>query len=156
MFVVECTPDVTLVTTLTSVSKRRVDHVHGRSRVLRRLVRNYENSIGMVDEDPNRAHSHDWQKFREIEFSERDRLRILYQNRRNNRLIVLCPRLEDWIIEASREVNMDLNRYNLPNEPDELHEIVNLRIEEFQQLIEELMQRSNRIRALRIRLRERI
>jgi len=156
MFVVECTPEVTLVTTLTSVSRRRVDHVSGRSRVLRKLIRNYENSIGMVDEDPNRASSRDMQRFREVEFSERDGIRIFHHNQRNNRLIVLCPRLEEWIIEASRQANIDLNRYNLPNDPIELHERINIRIEGFQQLIEELMQRSNRVIALRFRLRERI
>jgi hypothetical protein len=154
MFVVECKSDEALVTSLASVSRRRVDHVYGRSRVLRKLVRNYENSVEVVDEDPDRAHSHDIQRFREIDYLERDRLRILHHNQRNNRLLVLCPRLEEWIIEASREANIDLRRYNLPNDPDELHEIINIRIERFQRLLKELMRRSRRVRALRNRLRE--
>jgi hypothetical protein len=149
MFVVECTPEVTLVTSLTSVSRRKVDHVGGRSRVVRKLVRNYKNSTGIVDEDPNRVHSHYMQRFGEIEFLRRERFRILHHNRRNNRLIVICPRLEDWIIEASREANIDLNRFNLPNDPLEMHEIINIRIERFQRLVEELKVRSNRVKALR-------
>lgn len=153
MFVVECTTEVTLVTTLLSVSRKEVDHVSGRSRVIRKLVRNYENSIGVVDEDPNGTHSHNMQRFRETDFLEREALRILHHNRRNNRLIVLCPRLEEWIIEASREANIDLNQHNLPNDPEALHEIINIRIDRFQSLLEELMHRSNRVKALRSHLR---
>lgn len=153
MFVVECRTEVTLVTCLTSVSKKRVTHASGRSRVIRQLLKNYENSVGMVDEDPNATHSHDMQRFSEIEFSKRDAIRILCHNQRNNCLIVLCPRLEEWIIEASREANIDLNRYNLPNDPEGLHEIINIKIDKFQQLVEKLMKKSNRVRALRNHLR---
>jgi hypothetical protein len=154
MFVAECKTEVVLIRSLASVSRRRVEHVAGKSRVIRKLMRNYENSLGMVDEDPNRTQPPDMQRFREIESSERDRFRILHHTSRNNRLIVLCPRLEEWIIEAAREANIDMNRYNLPNDPLELHEIINIRTEKFHRLIEELNQRSNRVRALRTRLRE--
>lgn len=155
MFVVECITEDTLVRLLTSVSRRRVDHVSGRSRVLRKLVRNYENSVGVIDEDPNRTHSRLIQRFRETDSLERDRLRILGDTQRNNRLIILRPRLEEWIIEASREANINLGSYGLPNDPNELHEVINLRIGRFQRLVEELMHSSGRVMALRRFLRRR-
>lgn len=155
MIVVECKPDAILISSLASISRRRIEHAGNKSRVLRKLMRNYENSIGMVDQDPNRVQPPDMQRFREMEFLERDKLKILYYNRRNNRLVILCPRLEEWIVEASREADIDLNSYNLPNDPIELHEIINIRVDRFQQLVEDLMRRSNRVRALRACLRRR-
>lgn len=155
MFVIECKPDATLIRILASVSKRRIDHAGNKSRVLRKLMRNYRNSIGMIDQDPYSSQPPDLQKFHEIEFLEKEKIKILQHNRRNNRLIVLCPRLEEWVIEASREGNVDLNRYNLSDTPEELHDIINIRLDKFQQLVQDLMHGSNRVRVLRTHLRRR-
>ena len=43
-------------------------------------------------------------------------LRILRNTNRNNDLIILCPRLEDWILEAAKEANVDIETYNLPKD----------------------------------------
>lgn len=151
MPVAECKPDVAF---LASILRRRVEHAAGKSRVIRKLMRNYENSIGMVDEDPDSIQPPDMQRFREIESSQRGQFKILHHNPRNNRLIVLCPKLEEWIIEAAREANIDLDSFRLPDNPDELHEIINLRTERFQKLIEELRKKSNRVGALKRHLRK--
>jgi len=156
MFLGECKPEMVLITSLTTVSRKKREHAGGKTRVLRKLTRNYRDSKGIIDEDPHSTQPPDIRRFREIEYSKNNNLRILHHAQRNNRLIVLCPRLEEWIIQAAREVNIDLRRYELPTHPDELHEIINIRIEKFQRLIEELMQRSNRVRALRRYMRERI
>lgn len=112
-------------------------------------MRNYEGSIGMIDQDPYSSQPPDLQRFTEIQFLEREQVRILRHNRRNNLLVILCPRLEEWIIEASKEANVELNSYSLPNDPYELHDIINVSLDKFQQLVEDLMRRSNRIRTLR-------
>lgn len=155
MFIVECKPDVILVISLASTSRRRVEHAGNKSRVLRKLMRNYQNSTGVIDEDPGSIQPPDLQKFRVVESLERDGLKILQHTRRNNRLIVLCPRLEEWVIAASREANIDLANYSLPNDPDHLGEIINVRPERFERLAEGLMNSSSeRVRTLRTRLRE--
>lgn len=159
MYIVECDPDVILVSTLASISRRRVVHAGGKAQVLRKLIRKYRDSIGMIDQDPHSIQPRKFlQRFEEINNhnSERNKLKILHHNSRNNRLIVLCPRLEEWIIETSREANIRLNRYNLPNNPEKLHAIINIKTERFQRLVEDMMQSSsNRVRALRDLLRER-
>ena len=155
MHVVECNPDVILVSTLASISTRSVVHAGGKSQVLRKLIRKYRNSIGMIDQDPNSIQPRNFlQRFNEVENLERDKLKTLCHNQRNNRLIVLCPRLEEWIIGASREANIHLSRYNLPSNPEQLHAIINVTKERFQRLVEDLMQsNSHRVRALRSLLR---
>jgi len=153
MHVAECDPDVTLVSSLTSIPKRRVVHASGKHQVLRKLTLKLRDSTGMIDQDPLSIQPRKFlQKFTEIEHSERDKLKILHYTQRNNRLIVLCPRLEEWIIEAAREAHISLPRYNLPNNPRQLHKIINFRINRFQQLIEDLSQSSTRVQALRVHL----
>jgi len=153
MFLVECKPDAILMRNLVSIPSK-VEHAGNKPLVLRKLMRNYENSIGMIDEDPRSIQPPDIRRFREIDFSEENKFRILHHSQRNNRLVVLCPRLEEWIIEASKEAKIDLARYNLPSDPDELHEKVNIRIERFQRLVRKLIERSNRVKALQARLRK--
>lgn len=157
MHVVECDPDVVLVSSLASIPKRRVMHVGGKHQVLRRLIIKDRDSIGLIDQDPLSVQPLKFlQRFREIEYSEMDKLKILHYTLRNNRLIVLCPRLEEWIIEAANRARVDLSRYNLPGNPSQLHEIVNFRLNRFKQLIETLMQRSGRVRNLQTHLTRRI
>jgi len=155
MHVVECDPDVILVSILTSISKRRIYHAGGKSAVLRKLVLKVTDSVGLIDQDPDRVQPRKFlRKFREIEHSEIDGLKILLHSRRSNRLVVLCPRLEEWIIRASRDAEVRLNRYNLPNNPEHLHAIINFRLNRFQELVEDLMENSNRVKTLSVHLKE--
>lgn len=153
MFIVECKPDAALIKLLIS-TPRKVKHAGNKPLVLRKLMRNYENSTGIVDEDPHSIQPPDMRRFKEIEFSEENKFKILHYNQRNNRLLVLCPRLEKWIIEASKEANIDLRKHKLSDDPDELHEIINIRIERFQRLIRELKKKSNRVKTLQAHLKE--
>jgi hypothetical protein len=152
MFIVECKPDAILIKSLTPAS-RKVKHAGNKPLVLRKLMRNYKNSTGIIDEDPQSIQPPDMRRFREIKFSEEDKFKVLHHKQRNNRLLVLCPRLEEWIIEASREANIDLRGYGLPNDPDELHETINIGIERFQRLVRELKKRSSRVKALQAHLK---
>lgn len=155
MHVVECDPDVILVSALTSTSKRRIDHAGGKSQVLRRLILKVRDSVGLIDEDPDSVQPQKYlRKFRETEHSESNGLKMLLHSRRNNRLVVLCPRLEEWIIRAARDARIPLSRYNLPRHPEHLHEVINLRQNRFQELVEDLMESSDRVRALTTHLRE--
>lgn len=156
MFVVECDPETILINSLTSVSKKKIEHASGKSRVIQKLLRNYKNSIGLIDEDPWSTQPPDIQKFQETKNLEKHKIKILSHQGRNNQLIILCPRLEEWIIEASKEANIDINKkYKLPNDPIELHKIINVKTENFRQLIEELMQKSPRLKALRNHIKNR-
>jgi len=156
MHVVECNPDVVLVSSLASIPERDVMHAGGKHQVLRRLTEKDTNSIGMIDQDPLSIQPIGLRRFKEVEHSEQYKLKILRYTRRNNTLIVLCPRLEEWIIEASARANIDLYRYKLPNNGSELHRIINFRLDIFRQLMGELLRRSDRVKTLQARLTEQI
>ena len=61
-------------------------------------------------------------------------------------LIIICPRLEDWIIKASIEEKINLNNYDLPSNPVDFHSIININpnITKFQNLLHELLKKENK------------
>jgi hypothetical protein len=156
MLFVECKPDYALVALL---SPRKVEHAGNKVGVIKKLVRspgvpNFENSMGMVDEDPLSTRDPDLRHFTELARSNRAKIKVLHYRLLNNRLIVLCPRLEEWIIAAAREAQVRLTDYNLPDNPTALHEIINLRTDNFEDLIKTLRGRSSRVGELQRLLKE--
>jgi len=97
VFVVECKPDRTLVKSL--IPGQRIEHAGNKSGVLRRLTRNYENSIGLIDQDPASHQPPDLEKFREIRSDTSNKLKVLYFNRKRNFIVIPCPKLEEWIMK---------------------------------------------------------
>jgi len=153
MLLVECKPDRTLAISLSSISLKKVEHAGNKAGVLKKLTENYENSIGIIDEDPSSTQPPDLRKFTEIEYLESKDIRILHHERLNNRLLILCPRLEEWIVKAAREAQIGLRDYHLPDNPVALHETINISIDRFEELLRELVQRSSRVKELQRLLR---
>ena len=156
MLFVECKPDYSLATLLSS---KKVEHAGNKSGVIKKLVRgsgmqNFENSTGMVDEDPLSSQNPDLNQFTELERLNKAKIKVLYYRWLNNSLIVLCPRLEEWIIAAAREAQIRLRDYDLPDSPATLHEVINLRTDRFEDLVESLRDRSARVRELQRLLRK--
>jgi hypothetical protein len=148
MHFVECDPDVILVSSLTQVSKRRIWHSNGKHQVLRKLLK-HNHSIGMIDEDPLSTQPQKYlQRFVVDDDSEEDHIKTLRYARGNDRLIVLCPRLEEWIIESCKRIHLELSRYNLPDDGNQLHEEINFKLNRFQQLITDLYPQSEMLKTL--------
>jgi len=151
VYVVECKPDFVLVRFL--IYRQKIVHAGNKSRVLRRLTRNYENSIGLIDQDPGTHQPPDLRRFTEILSDDNSKLKVRYFSRSRNFLVVICPNMEEWIIEASDEANVNITEYNLPNDPTELHRRINLNLDKFQRVLDNLKQASNRIKTLQSYLR---
>ena len=83
-----------------------------------------------------------------------DGIEILHHNQGHNRLIVLYPRLEEWVIESARKANVSLRNYNLPTTGNELHEVINFKIKRFEELLDDLKQSSERVKILKRHLTE--
>lgn len=147
---VECYPDTVLVKTL-GIPRRKIIHAHSKGNVCNRLSKS-KNSKGMVDEDPYSSQPNYLKKLRLVD--ERDDLKLLMDNRNNNKLIVVCPTLEGWIIATSKEAGISLRDFNLPNNPDRLHETINLNLGKFEALIKELVNKSQRMDTLKRLLTE--
>lgn len=152
----ECKPDYALARLLSS---RKIEHAGNKSGVLKKLVRgsgvpNFENSAGMVDEDPLSSRNPSLKQFTELERLDEVNIKFLHYKWLNNRLIILCPKLEGWIIAAAKEAQVRLRDYDLPDNPESLHAVINLKTDNFEDLIRCLRDRSTRIRELQRLLRE--
>lgn len=154
MIYVECYPDITLVKSLTNITKRGIIHeFKGKGEICNRL-RNNANSKGLIDEDPSSSQPRYLiEATPEGDFAEYN-LKLLHHSSTDNRLIVLCPTLEEWILKSAIQANLDVRKYGLPNDTVKLHGLINLNIGKFEKLIEDLKDKSNRLKTLK-RLLER-
>jgi len=119
MLYVECYPDEMLARTL-GVPRRELRHERGKGNILNRL-RKVSAGKGMVDEDPDAHQPQELQKYREV--GRKGRL-VLMQHTTNpaKQLILISPRLEEWLYERASDCGVNPKDYGLPGSADELHD----------------------------------
>ena len=110
-YIVECNNDKILVKSLVKIKLGQIHHAGNKTEVLKKLGR-YSDSLGLVDEDPGFPQP---PQMRSITLEDVG-YGIKLGRLRGNRLVVLCPRLEDWVFEATREANLSLQ-----SSSEELH-----------------------------------
>jgi len=153
MIYVECKPDFALVRSLTNITRRGIIHTKGKGEICNQL-RKRSGCKGLVDEDPLSIQPPYMREARlENNLPQHD-LKLLHDDTNNNYLIVLCPRLEEWVLKAAQEDSKDVTRYNLPNNGIKLHQQININLDRFEDLLEDLKGSSSRLKTLK-RLLER-
>ena len=144
MIYVECKPDGVLVRHVTDLPRRQVVHeAKGKGEVCNRLKRN-RNLLAMVDEDPGKTQPTYMAQLslsREIAHLG---LKLYLDRSRNNRVIVLCPALEEWLLRAATDLGLNMARYGLPNRATELHSVINSDERKIQRLLADLTDASSR------------
>jgi len=133
----ECKPDETLAVAL-GVSKRIIIHSHGKGKVSKSLSRNRD-ATGLVDEDFGYTEPSTFGTFPEVSAEHDVKLRL--DRASGNRLVVICPKLEDWIIKSAKAANVKMDRFSLSENPGDLHADSNFRLSNFQNLIDELLEK---------------
>lgn len=152
MIYTECNADTLLIKVL-GIPKKKFIHLGGKPQVCKRLEKQ-EKCKGLVDEDPNRIQSSYLEKMKLKKESSKFEIKILHDDSQNNYLIVLCPRLEEWILKTAKEANIDVRKYNLPNDAVKLHEEINNKLDKFEKLLKDLKD-SKRIKILKKYLEKR-
>ncbi len=138
MIYVECKPDELLVRQVTNLPRRQVVHeAKGKGGVCNRLMRNRD-LVAMVDEDPGATQpTYMAQLSLSREITDLG-LKLYLDSRRNNRVIVLCPRLEEWLLRAVSDMGFDIETYRLPRRASALHSAINLDERKIQRLLTDL------------------
>jgi len=152
MIYTECKPDSSLVRIL-GISKKQIIHLGGKPEVCKQLEKR-EEWKGLVDEDPFSVQPSYLKKLPVKEDLPTYGLKILSDNSKNNDLFVLCPRLEEWVLKATEEAGIDIKRYNLPDDGDQLHKVINLDLRKFERLVNDLKGKSKMLEALEIAIKE--
>jgi hypothetical protein len=138
--VVECKPDEALAQAF-GVSKSRAEHGTNKVGVCGQLARR-EGICGLVDEDPN---SHPMPYLRQLrEVSHAHGVKCLSDDPRNNRVIVLCPRLEEWLVTAAKHSGVKLTEFGFTSDNGvQLHGEINHRLANLRRVVEKLLELSN-------------
>lgn len=144
---VECNPDKLLLQKV-GVPKRKIVHAGSKSEVGKRLGKSV-NSVGVVDEDPFSIQPRYISRLKPLKSSQKLGIRVLLDEKNNNFVIILSPRLEEWIIEASKEVKINMDKYGLSRDGNKLHKVINSNLDKFEKLLDELIDKSERFLALK-------
>lgn len=148
MYLVECEPDAVLVKCLTATAKKNIIHAGNKPELLKKLVERYTYSKGVIDEDPWSYQPPTLSRFEEKQSIMEFEIKIFHQKGENNVLIMLCPRLEEWILKAAKEANVKPEDFGLPNNPEELHRIINIRTNNFERFVKSIKDKSDRVKVL--------
>ena len=148
MIYVECKPDLTLVKTLTGITRREITHeLKGKGEICNRLKKTTK-CKGLIDEDPSSGQPRYVREARlENDLTEHD-IRVLRHDQTDNRLIVICPRLEEWVLAAARQAGVNVSKYNLPTNAVKLHSEINIVLDKFEKLLVDLKDLSSRLKTL--------
>lgn len=118
MIAVECYADTKLVQTL-GVRSRDICHARGKDKVLATL-RTTQVGLAIVDEDPRSAQCPEMRHYQTIEQVGGLRL-LVHETDQGKRVVVICPRLEEWQLQRAKAAKVDPVDFGLPNDARRLH-----------------------------------
>jgi len=133
MIYVECKADKIVIENL-GVLKEEICHCGGKGRVMLKLTKG-EKNCGLIDEDPGCPQPKILKNFNKK--SEKYDLKILYDEK-GNKLIVVSPTIEGWILKVAKKNEIDVKKYELPEDFNELHRIINIYLDSLRKLLDEL------------------
>lgn len=120
---VECYADEKLVTSLQPEYAKRILHHGGKGDIVNYLRKASTTAgIGLVDEDPGSTQPRDL-RTNYIEIESTGAIRY-YRHREKSScfIVMLCPRLEEWLLARARAAGIDRMAYGLPDTGERLHE----------------------------------
>ena len=133
---VECKPDETVALAL-GVARHDLEHALSRAGVCIQVSRQ-TGSTGMVDEDPDSA-PHPYMRSL-AQQSWEHRIRVLFDESRKNRIVVISPRLEEWLVESVRAAGLKLTDFGFESDSGRhLHGEINQRLGSLDRLVQELL-----------------
>ncbi len=142
-YIVECKPDKLLIKFLINVPKKSIVHAANKTEVIKTLLKISDDAIGIIDEDPWSLQPSHLKKFELKKNFSNYGLSILHENQTKKKLVIIKPRLEDWLLRAGKESGVSFKRYKLPETGKDLHKVINTNLEKLQTTLNELLKSKN-------------
>jgi len=141
ILVVECKADEALARAV-GLTRRQVEHFLGKDRVCSRLA-DLRGATGMMDEDPGMTAPSYFQSLEPAASTERS-VDLLIDKERDNRVVILCPRLEDWILDAAKKSGLQLTDFGFASDNGILlHAEINERLASLGKLVAALRKKKS-------------
>lgn len=120
---VECYADEKLVQLLLFKNEPNILHMSGKGNIFNYLHKNQTlSATGLVDEDPESTQPRRFRNdYQEIKTAGMIKL-FRHKDKNNIRVILLSPRLEEWIISRANAAGINLSKYSLPDNGEKLHD----------------------------------
>lgn len=138
--VIECNPDEALLKVL-GYTRKMITHQSSKGEVINYLKRN-PSAIGIVDDDPGSAKPTYFLEF-SPETENKFGIESYVISKLQTRLIVIKPRLEEWVLQNASELNVNPVHYSIPTTGHELHKVINTRIPKFKDLLNEMLSKKS-------------
>jgi hypothetical protein len=135
----ECKPDEMLAR-VAGVPPCVIVHSPGKGNVAK-LLGKHSGVIGMVDEDLGSAEPGTFRHYAQV--SDTYDLRLRVQKDSKNRLVVVCPKLEDWLIKTAKTASIKMEDFSMSENPRALHADINARLPNLKRLLLELLKRES-------------
>jgi hypothetical protein len=132
----ECKPDEVLAR-VAGVPPHAIVHSPGKGNVSK-LLGKHSGVTGMVDEDFGSAEPRTLKQY--VQVSDTHDLRLKIGKGGKNRLVVVCPKLEDWLIKTARMASVKMTVFSMSENPRELHADINTRLPNLERLLQELLE----------------
>lgn len=135
MLLLECKPDEVLARRL-GRTRRDCIHHNDKGRVCNALKR-ASGYVGMIDEDPESAQPPYLATL--TERSDECDVRLLHDARRDHRIVIIRPRLEEWLIKTTSQAGLRMIDFGLSERGNELHREINSRLPKLEELLTALL-----------------
>ena len=144
---VECNVDEAILRAL-GIPRMQLLHFGGKYELVKRL-KNRAKDVGMVDEDPGKGHPpQDMRNYRQTESTNGLKL-LTRQGSSGQKLVVVCPYLEEWLLDRAKSAGIRPENYGLPVDPDSLHSIPRYEQKEgFKRFLAELKEKDKGMKLL--------
>ena len=145
---VECNADEAVLRAL-GLPRKQLLHFGGKYELVKKL-KERTHDVGMIDEDPGKGQPpQDMSSYRQTDSAEGLHL-LTRRGRGGQRLVVICPKLEDWLIARAKLSGIRPEDYGLPSDPDRLHSIPRYEEKEgFHRFLSELKEQDKGMHLLR-------
>jgi hypothetical protein len=139
--VVECNADEALAQAV-GITPRNIEHSLGRGRVCKRLEQLHR-ATGMVDDDPGVSKPFYFNGLTELKWDLG--IRLFDDKERGNRILVLSPRLEEWLVQSARQTGFKMTDYGFGSDNGiRLHAEINQRLKNVKALVSSLLEHKSR------------
>jgi len=141
IFLVEDAPHKSLLRSL-GIPRKHILPMGSKGNVIKKL-KDRPGDVGIVDEDPSsiQTQSRELANYQVIETGEGLQL-LARRGSGGQRLIVLCPIVENWLIDRAGTCRIDPKQYHLPSTAKELKELLHYEEKEwFRRFLSELTDR---------------